>query len=192
MRTLRVGRATIELRQGDITTVPADAIVNAANSALAGGGGVDGAIHRAGGPTLMAELEDRYGPSRHCPTGSAVHTGAGDLPARWVIHAVGPIWRGGTLGEPALLATAYRTSLSLAAQLGARSVTFPAISCGIYGYPLDQAAAIAIGTVRDWLGGTADAGTADSATGIQHVIFVLFSADTLEAFERALESSAQA
>jgi O-acetyl-ADP-ribose deacetylase (regulator of RNase III) len=192
MRTLRVGRATIELRQGDITTVPADAIVNAANSALAGGGGVDGAIHRAGGPTIMAELADRYGPGRHCPTGGAVHTGAGDLPARWVIHAVGPIWRGGTLGEPELLASAYRTSLDLAAELGARTVTFPAISCGVYGYPLNRAAEIAIGTAREWLGGTGDSGTAGDGQGIQHVIFVLFSSDTLDAFERALDSIARA
>jgi O-acetyl-ADP-ribose deacetylase (regulator of RNase III) len=226
MRTLQVGSRTIELRQGDITTVPADAIVNAANSALAGGGGVDGAIHRAGGPTLMAELRDRYGPDRHCPTGSAVHTGAGNLPARWVIHAVGPIWRGGTLGEPELLASAYRTSLRLASELDARTVTFPAISCGVYGYPLDQAASIAVGTVRDWLAGadgaegtgdecSGDEGTGDEGSGtegistegigtegigtegigtegtpLERVTFVLFSTDTLAAFERALDDAA--
>jgi len=206
MRTLQVGSRTIELRQGDITTVPADAIVNAANSALAGGGGVDGAIHRAGGPTLMAELRDRYGPDRHCPTGSAVHTGAGNLPACWVIHAVGPIWRGGTLGEPGLLASAYRASLRLASDLDARTVTFPAISCGVYGYPLEAAAAIAVGTVRDWLAGadraegsgTEGSGTEGSGaegsgaegTPLERVTFVLFSTDTLEAFERALDAAA--
>ena len=122
--------APIQLVLGDITRIPADAIVNAANSALAGGGGVDGAIHRAGGRAIMADLERRYGADRYCPTGSAVVSDAGDLPASWVIHAVGPIWRGGAAGEPEFLASAYRTSLRLAAAQGARTVTLPAISCG--------------------------------------------------------------
>lgn len=108
-REIAPGR-TLALVRGDITRVPADAIVNAANAALAGGGGVDGAIHRAAGPSIMAELRTRYG-GHGCPTGSAVVTGAGELPARWVIHAVGPIWRGGGSGEPELLASAYRASL---------------------------------------------------------------------------------
>ena len=169
---------TIELRVGDITTVPADAIVNAANSSLAGGGGVDGAIHRAGGPAVMADLERRYGRGRHCPTGSAVISDAGKLPATWVIHAVGPIWRGGAAGEPDLLASAYRTSLHLAAELGARTVSFPAISCGIYGYPVDLAAPLAIATVRDVL--------AEGAGQIAQVRFVLYSAHTHASFAAAL------
>jgi len=168
----------IHLVVGDITRFPADAIVNAANSALAGGGGVDGAIHRAGGPAIMADLERRYGRGRHCPTGSAVVSEAGDLPARWVIHAVGPIWRGGSADEAELLASAYRTSLRLAAELGASTVSFPSISTGVYSYPVDQAARIAIDTVRDVLG--REAGT------IERVTFVLFSQGTYDVFEAAL------
>lgn len=170
----------IRLVQGDITRVEADAIVNAANSALAGGGGVDGAIHRAGGPAVMADLERRYGSARHCPTGGAVVSDAGKLSARIVIHAVGPIWRGGGAGEPEALASAYRTSLDLAAQEGCRSVAFPSISTGIYGYPVDLAAGVALQTVDSWIAEHPD--TLDSVT------FVLFSADSLEAFERASQS----
>jgi O-acetyl-ADP-ribose deacetylase (regulator of RNase III) len=170
--------APIHLVIGDITKVPADAIVNAANSALAGGGGVDGAIHRAGGPAVMADLERRYGRGRHCPTGSAVVSDAGDLPATWVIHAVGPIWRGGTAGEAELLASAYRSALRLAAEHGARSVSLPAISCGIYGYPVDRAARIAIDTVSEVL--AAEPGS------IERVTFVLFSQGTHDVFEAAL------
>jgi O-acetyl-ADP-ribose deacetylase (regulator of RNase III) len=169
---------TIELLVGDITTIPADAVVNAANSSLTGGGGVDGAIHRAGGPAVMADLERRYGRGRHCPTGSAVVSEAGKLPAKWVIHAVGPIWRGGSAGEAELLASAYRTSLRLAAEQGARTVSFPAISCGIYGYPVDQAARIAIDTVRNVL--------ATEPGSIERVTFVLFSRGTHDVFEAAL------
>ena len=169
---------TIELVQGNITTVPADAIVNAANSALAGGGGVDGAIHRAGGPAVMADLERRYGRDRYCATGSAVVSEAGDLPATWVIHAVGPIWRGGLAGEPELLASAYRTSLRLAAELGAKSVAFPSISTGVYGYPVDLAAQIAIDTVSDVL--------AMEPGSVERVTFVLFSHDALAVFEEVL------
>ena len=168
----------IELVQGDITRIPADAIVNAANSALAGGGGVDGAIHRAGGPAIMADLERRYGRDRNCPTGSAVVSVAGDLPATWVIHAVGPVWRGGSSGEAALLARAYRTALRLAAELGATSVAFPSISTGVYGYPVDLAAQIAIDTVSDVL--------AMEPGSVVRVTFVLFSRDALEVFEEVL------
>ena len=168
----------IRLVVGDITKIPAHAIVNAANSSLAGGGGVDGAIHRAGGPAIMADLERRYGRGRHCPTGSAVVSDAGELPATWVIHAVGPIWRGGGAGEPDLLAAAYRASLRLAAEHGARSVSSPAISCGIYGYPVDQAARIAIDTVRDVL--------ATEPGSIERVTFVLFSQGTHDVFETVL------
>jgi O-acetyl-ADP-ribose deacetylase (regulator of RNase III) len=169
--------ADIRLVRGDITRTAADAIVNAANSALRGGGGVDGAIHRVGGPAVMADLERRYGPDRHCPTGSAVVSDAGSLPARVVIHAVGPVWRGGGSGEPELLAAAYRESLRLAAAEGARSVSFPAISCGVYGYPVEEAARVALSTVEAWL--------REHPETIESVTFVLFSHDTLEAFERA-------
>jgi O-acetyl-ADP-ribose deacetylase len=163
--------------QGDITQVAADAIVNAANSALAGGGGVDGAIHRAGGPAIMTDLERRHGRARHCPTGSAVVSDAGDLPARIVIHAVGPVWRGGGAGEAELLASAYRTALDLAANEGCRSVAFPSISTGIYGYPVGEAARVARGTVDGWI--------AERPDVFDEITFVLFSADTLEAFQAA-------
>ena len=167
----------LALVQGDITRIAADAIVNAANSALAGGGGVDGAIHRAGGPTIMAELRARYG-GVGCRTGSAVVTGAGDLPARWVIHAVGPVWRGGGAGEADLLASAYRTALRLADEEGARSVTLPAISCGVYGYPLGPAARIGVETVAGHL--------PEAGGSVERATFVLFSADTFHAFRQAL------
>lgn len=183
VRQLRIGSGRLELRQGDITTFPADAIVNAANSSLAGGGGVDGAIHRVGGPEIMADLERRYGRDRHCPTGSAVITTAGHLPARWVIHAVGPIWRGGRSGEPELLRSAYETALRLAVEAGARSVTLPSISTGIYGYPLDEAAPIALAVARGHLA---------AESPVERIVFVLFSADSLRAFERALAANAGA
>jgi O-acetyl-ADP-ribose deacetylase len=135
----------LEFFVGDLTQQQVDAIVNAANSALAGGGGVDGAIHRAGGSEIMAECRRLGG----CETGDAKATTGGALPARWVIHAVGPVWRGGGHGEPELLASAYRRSLEVAAELGARSVAFPAISCGIYGYPPELAAPVAVGAARE-------------------------------------------
>lgn len=170
----------IRLVQGDITRIEADAIVNAANRALAGGSGVDGAIHRVGGPVVMADLAKRYGRSRHCPTGSAVVSAPGDLPARIVIHAVGPVWRGGASGEPELLASAYRTSLDLAAQQGCRTVSFPSISTGAYGYPVDLAAGVALQTVDRWI--------ADHPDVLDSVTFVLFSAATLAAFERVSQA----
>ena len=147
-REIAPGRV-LALAQGDITRIPADAIVNAANSDLGGGGGVDGAIHSAGGPAIMEDLERRYGPigARYCPTGSAVVSVAGNLPANWVIHAVGPAWYGGSAGEPEQLASAYATSLRLADELGAAHITFPAISTGIYGYPADLAAGVAVATL---------------------------------------------
>ncbi len=149
--SIQLGLAHLQLLKGDITTIKVDAIVNAANSALAGGGGVDGAIHRAGGPSLMRELDlirDREG---GCPTGSAVATGAGNLPAKYVFHAVGPRYRDGKHGEAELLASCYRTCLQLAAEHNLKTISFPSISTGIYGYPTDAAAAVAIGTVADWL-----------------------------------------
>jgi len=176
---IHVAGRTLRIVRGDITTIPADAIVNAANSALAGGGGVTGAIHRAGGPAIMGELRrDHPG---GCATGDAVATDAGLLPARWVIHAVGPIWHGGGHGEPTLLASAYRSAMTRADDLGARTVTLPAISAGVYGYPLDDAAWIAVSTVLVSLG---------AARSIAEATFVLFSADTMEAFGRALVEAA--
>jgi O-acetyl-ADP-ribose deacetylase (regulator of RNase III) len=134
----------IEFVVGDLTEQPVDAIVNAASRSLLGGGGVDGAIHRAGGPAILAECRLLGG----CDTGDAKATTAGWLPARWVIHAVGPVWRGGEAGEAELLASGHRRSLEVAGDLGARTVAFPAISCGIYGYPPELAAPVAIEAVR--------------------------------------------
>jgi O-acetyl-ADP-ribose deacetylase (regulator of RNase III) len=172
---VHIGSRVLALVQGDITRFAADVIVNAANSALAGGGGVDGAIHRAGGPSIMAELRATYPDG--CPTGGAVITGAGDLPASWVVHAVGPRWGGGSHGEADLLASAYRASLRLAHEHKVVSIAFPAISLGIYGYPLEEGAAIAVRTVAEHLGGP---------TTIERATFVLRSEDTFDAFEEAL------
>jgi O-acetyl-ADP-ribose deacetylase len=175
---LQVGERVLALVQGDITRLPADAIVNAANAALVGGGGVDGAIHRVGGPAIMADLERRYGRDRRCLTGNAVVSAAGDLPARWVIHAVGPRWSGGNVGEARLLASAYRTSLRLADELGARTVNVPAISTGIYGYPVEAAAPVILGALK---------GALERATSLERVAVVLFSDVTMIEFEAALE-----
>jgi O-acetyl-ADP-ribose deacetylase (regulator of RNase III) len=173
--SLAIGDATIELVIGDITRDPADAIANAANEALRGGGGVDGAIHRAAGPGLLAELRERYPDGT--PTGTAVATGGHDLPARWVLHAVGPVWRGGEHGEAEQLAGAYRSCLRLAVELGARSLAFPAISMGIYGYPPHPAARIALGAV---------AGHLREAGAPEVVRFVLYSEETYRRFADAL------
>jgi O-acetyl-ADP-ribose deacetylase (regulator of RNase III) len=146
-----VGSVQIELVRGNITKIAADAIVNAANSNLAGGGGVDGAIHSAGGPAIMQELDAIRAGIGSCPAGGAVVTGAGRLPAQYVIHAVGPIYRDGNHGEPEALASCYRTSLNLAAERQVKTISFPAISTGIYGYPIKAAAAMALKTVAEWL-----------------------------------------
>jgi len=134
----------IEHVLGDLTKQEVDVVVNAANSSLLGGGGVDGAIHRAGGPEILAECRLLGG----CDTGDAKATTAGRLPARWVVHTVGPVWQGGTEGEPELLASAHRRSLEVARELGARTVAFPAISCGVYGYPAELAAPVAVAAAR--------------------------------------------
>jgi O-acetyl-ADP-ribose deacetylase (regulator of RNase III) len=162
----------LELVQGDLTEQEVDAIVNAANQSLLGGGGVDGAIHRRGGPEILAECETLGG----CPTGEARLTGAGRLPARYVVHAVGPRWRDGEHGEPELLASAHRRAVEAAAAAGARTIAFPAISTGIYGYPVEQAAPVAISAAME---------AAEAAPGVEVVRFVLFSPDHLSAFRRA-------
>ena len=168
----------IVLQEGDITRVRADAIVNAANSALAGGGGVDGAIHRAGGPEIMRELDGIRGQIGHCPTGSAVATGAGRLPAKYVFHGVGPVYRDGEQGEPELLASCYRKCLELAEERGVASIGFPAISTGVYGYPLEEAAEIAIHEVKAHLERT------DGK--VQQAIFVLFGREAYEVYAKLL------
>ncbi len=177
------------LAQGDITTFEFDAIVNAANSSLMGGGGVDGAIHRAGGPAIRAECEEILAHQGRLPTGRAVITTGGNLPARYVIHTVGPVWRDGTRGEPELLASCYRESLRLSAENGLAKVAFPSISTGAYGYPVDLAAPIALGTVEEFLRtecAAADAG--EAACPLRRVTFVLFDADTFTAYERAFDA----
>jgi O-acetyl-ADP-ribose deacetylase len=168
----------LELVQGDITHESTDAIVNAANSSLMGGGGVDGAIHRAGGPAILEECKKIRDARGRLPTGQAVITGGGRLPARHVIHTVGPVYRDGSHGEEELLRSCYRSCLALAREHQLRSVAFPSVSTGIYGYPVAPAARAALGTVADELG--------EHAGALDLVRFVLFDADTLEAYKQAL------
>jgi len=166
-----VNMAQIEVTQGDITTLDVDAIVNAANSSLMGGGGVDGAIHRAAGPALLEEcmrIVKERSPDNPCPAGDAVITGAGKLTAKHVIHTVGPIWHGGVNGEPELLASCYRKSLLLAEEAGLESIAFPNISTGVYGYPKNKAAETAITTVQE---------TLPQTPGIKRVVFVCFDGE---------------
>lgn len=169
----------IVLYEGDITRVPVEAIVNAANSALAGGGGVDGAIHRAGGEEIMRQLDAIRRAQGGCPTGKAVATGAGRLPAKFVFHAVGPIYRDGRRGEPELLASCYRECLAMADERGVATVSFPAISTGVYGYPLQEAAEIAVTEVKKHLEGV--------DTAIREVTFVLFDRRAWKQYSLALQ-----
>ena len=171
---INIGKSTLEVVQGDITLQDTDAIGNAANSALAGGGGVDGAIHRAGGPSLMAELKARY---KGCPTGSAVMTGGGNLKAKYVIHAVGPRYSGSPK-DAGLLAGAYRKSLELCSEHNIASIAFPSISTGVYGYPVEKASRIALNIVIDYL---------EKRQDIKLIRFVLFDSRTYQTYAAALK-----
>jgi O-acetyl-ADP-ribose deacetylase (regulator of RNase III) len=171
---ITVNQTVIELACGDITEEETDAIVNAANNRLAGGAGVDGAIHRAGGPAIMAECRKIGG----CPTGEAVITTGGNLKARFVIHTVGPVYRGGGQGEAGLLASAYQNSLKLAHKKGLGSLSFPAISCGVYGYPLREAASLALSTCVAF---------AQSHPELRHIRHVLFDQRTYDIFAQELK-----
>ncbi|MFQ5996539.1 MAG: O-acetyl-ADP-ribose deacetylase [Dehalococcoidales bacterium] len=176
---ITVNQAKLSIIQGDITQQATDAIVNAANSSLMGGGGVDGAIHRAGGPAILEECKQIVARQGRLPTGKAVITTGGNLKARHVIHTVGPIWQGGGKGEVELLESAYRESLKLAAENNLTSVSFPSISTGAYGYPVEEASRIALRAVISFLG--------ESITSIKEVVFVLFGSRTFDAYSLALQ-----
>jgi len=183
LNEVTVNQAGLHLIQGDITKQDTDAIVNAANSSLMGGGGVDGAIHRAGGPAILKECRQIVSRQGRLPTGKAVITTGGNLKAKHVIHTVGPIWHGGNKGEPELLASAYRESLQLANENKLTSVSFPSISTGVYGYPVNEAAKVAINTVMNFL--------RQGATSIREVVFVLFDTRTFDAYSSALSELAE-
>ena len=172
-----INQARLSVMQGDITGQSTDAIVNAANSSLMGGGGVDGAIHQAGGPAILEECKQIVARQGRLPTGQAVITTGGNLKARYVIHTVGPIWHGGGRNEADLLASAYRESLKLASERGLSSISFPSISTGAYGYPVADATRVAIKTVASFL---------REETTLKEVVFVLFDARTYEAYSSAL------
>ena len=171
----KVGKATVRLVRGDMAEMETDAIVNAANSSLMGGGGVDGAIHRRGGPKILEECKRIRATEwpQGLPTGKAVITSAGNLKARHVIHTVGPVWRGGNRGEPELLAQAYRNSLRLAVFKGLKTVAFPSISTGAYGYPVEDACRVALDAVKEFL---------EKEDSLDEVVFVLFSESVFEVY----------
>ena len=173
-----INQARLSIIQGDITQQTTDALVNTANSSLMGGGGVDGAIHRAGGPAILEECKQIVSRQGRLPTGKAVITTAGNMKPKHVIHTVGPIWHGGSQGEAELLASAYRESLKLAAENNLSSISFPSISTGAYGYPVDEASRVALKTVTSFLSET---------TSIKEVVFVLFDVRTLDAYASALQ-----
>ena len=173
-----INQAMLSIIQGDITLQTTDAIVNAANSSLMGGGGVDGAIHRAGGPAILEECKQIVSRQGRLPTGKAVITTAGNMKTKYVIHTVGPIWHGGSHGEAELLASAYRESLKLAAKNNLSSISFPSISTGAYSYPIEEASRVALKTVTSFLSET---------TSIKEVVFVLFDVRTLDTYASALQ-----
>ena len=175
-----INQTRLSITQGDITTMTTDAIVNAANSGLKGGGGVDGAIHRAGGLAILEECKEIVSKQGRLPTGQAVITTGGNMITRYVIHTVGPIWHGGSQGEPELLASAYFESLKLAAENNLSSIAFPSISTGVYGYPVEEASRIAIKTIASFL---------QQSTSIKEVVFVLFNAEAYDAYAAALAES---
>lgn len=179
MDALTIGTRTLRLEQGDITRIAADAIVNAGNSGLLGGGGVDGAIHRAGGPAIYRECKAIVTERGPLPPGQAVKTTGGALAAKYVIHTVGPVWEGGRAGEAAVLACAYRESLRVAESFGLRTVAFPSISTGAFGYPVADAAEVALQTVRDYL--------RDEAHSVREVTFVLYDDHTARVYRAALD-----
>jgi len=180
MLEYNVGRAKVRLVQGDITEMETDAIVNAANPSLMGGGGVDGAIHRKGGPKILEECKRIRATEwpNGLPTGKAVITSGGNLKAKYVIHTVGPIWRGGSSGEPELLAEAYRNSLKLAVSKGLKTIAFPSISTGAYGYPIEKACKVALTTVKEFL---------EKEDKLDVVMLVLFSRRDFEIYKEAAE-----
>jgi len=178
---LTINKTRLSIVQGDITTQATDAIVNAANPSLMGGGGVDGAIHRAGGPAILEECRQIRAERGRLPTGQAVITTGGKLKARHVIHTVGPVWHGGGQGEADLLASAYRESLKLAVERGLRSISFPSISTGVYGYPVEPAARVALQTVIDFLG---------QDESLAEVVFVLFDSATHRIYAETLRELA--
>ena len=176
----KVGKATVRLVRGDITEMETDAIVNAANRSLMGGGGVDGAIHRRGGPKILEECKKIRAAEwlQGLPTGKAVITEAGNLKTKHVIHTVGPVWRGGNRGEPELLAQAYQDSLKLATSKGLKSITFPSISTGAYGYPVEKTCYIALNAVKEFL---------EKEDNLEQVVFILFSESALEVYAHTAE-----
>lgn len=177
---VKMGKVSLFLEQGDITRQATDAIVNAANSSLMGGGGVDGAIHRAGGPKILEECKQIVARIGRLEPGKAVITSGGNLKAGYVIHTVGPIWHGGSRGEPETLASAYRESLKLAAERDLKSVAFPSISTGAYGYPLEEAAEVALKAVMDFLNSQGE------GLSLERVGFVLFDQRTYQVYEQTL------